>query len=70
MGSRGLTLAALLAEVLAAQIEGTPLPIETDLADALDPARIALRRLRHGQQATVCLPARGQQTSDSGQQPA
>jgi tRNA 5-methylaminomethyl-2-thiouridine biosynthesis bifunctional protein len=48
MGSRGLTLAALLAEVLAAQIEGTPLPIETDLADALDPARVALRRLRRG----------------------
>jgi len=48
MGSRGLTLAALLAETLAASIEGTPLPIETDLADALDPARVALRRLRHG----------------------
>lgn len=48
MGSRGLTLAALLAEILAAQIEGTPLPIETDLADAIDPARMALRRLRHG----------------------
>ena len=48
MGSRGLTLAALLAETLVAQIEGTPLPIETDLADALDPARVALRRLRHG----------------------
>lgn len=48
MGSRGLTLAALLAETLAAQLEGTPLPIETDLADALDPARVALRRLRHG----------------------
>ncbi len=49
MGSRGLTLAALLAETLAARIEGTPLPIETDLADALDPARVALRRLRQGQ---------------------
>ncbi|MDD4888110.1 MAG: tRNA U-34 5-methylaminomethyl-2-thiouridine biosynthesis protein, partial [Thiomonas sp.] len=47
LGSRGLTLAALLAETLAARIEGTPLPIETDLADALDPARMALRRLRH-----------------------
>lgn len=48
MGSRGLTLAALLADYLAARIEGTPLPIETDLADGLDPARIALRRLRQG----------------------
>ncbi|MFZ5489810.1 MAG: FAD-dependent 5-carboxymethylaminomethyl-2-thiouridine(34) oxidoreductase MnmC [Pseudomonadota bacterium] len=47
LGSRGLTLAPLLAETLLAQIEGTPLPIETDLADAIDPARVALRRLRH-----------------------
>ncbi|MGC8703346.1 MAG: FAD-dependent 5-carboxymethylaminomethyl-2-thiouridine(34) oxidoreductase MnmC [Thiomonas sp.] len=61
MGSRGLTLAALLAEVLAAQIEGTPLPIETDLADALDPARIALRRLRQGRlpQATTRMDSAG-----------
>ncbi|MGE0071739.1 MAG: FAD-dependent 5-carboxymethylaminomethyl-2-thiouridine(34) oxidoreductase MnmC [Thiomonas sp.] len=49
MGSRGLTLAPILAECLAAQIDGTPLPLETDLADAIDPARIALRRLRRGQ---------------------
>lgn len=53
MGSRGLTFAPLLAEVLAAQIEGTPLPVETDLADAIDPARIALRRLRRGANPTV-----------------
>ncbi|CDW94261.1 MULTISPECIES: FAD-dependent 5-carboxymethylaminomethyl-2-thiouridine(34) oxidoreductase MnmC [unclassified Thiomonas] len=49
MGSRGLTLAPLLAETLLAQIEGTPLPLETDLADSIDPARTALRRLRHAQ---------------------
>ena len=48
MGSRGLTLAALLADCVAAQIEGEPLPIETDLAACLDPARVALKRLRHG----------------------
>ncbi len=53
LGSRGLTLAALLADTLAAALEGTPLPIETDLADALDPARVALRRLRHGVRQTV-----------------
>ena len=47
-GSRGLTLAPLLAEFLVATLEGTPLPIETDLADAIDPARTALRRLRQG----------------------
>lgn len=48
MGSRGLTLAALVAECVVAQIEGEPLPIETDLADCLDPARVALKRLRRG----------------------
>ncbi|WP_340522241.1 FAD-dependent 5-carboxymethylaminomethyl-2-thiouridine(34) oxidoreductase MnmC, partial [Cupriavidus necator] len=48
-GSRGLTWAALGAELLASQIEGEPLPLESDLADAVDPARLLLRALRHGQ---------------------
>ena len=48
MGSRGLTLAALLAECVATEIEGEPLPVETDLAACLDPARVALKRLRRG----------------------
>ncbi len=47
--SRGLTWAALGAELLASQIEGEPLPLESDLADAIDPARLLLRALRHGQ---------------------
>jgi len=47
--SRGLTWAALGAELLASQIEGEPLPLESDLVDALDPARLLLRALRHGQ---------------------
>ncbi len=46
-GSRGLTWAALCAELIASQIEGEPLPIEADLADAMDPARLLLRTLRH-----------------------
>ena len=37
MGSRGLTFAALCAEVLAARLHGEPLPIELRLADALLP---------------------------------
>ncbi|WP_454741696.1 bifunctional tRNA (5-methylaminomethyl-2-thiouridine)(34)-methyltransferase MnmD/FAD-dependent 5-carboxymethylaminomethyl-2-thiouridine(34) oxidoreductase MnmC [Cupriavidus necator] len=48
-GSRGLTWAALGGELLASQIEGEPLPLESDLADAVDPARLLLRALRHGQ---------------------
>jgi len=47
-GSRGLTLAPLAAELIAAQLEGEPWPIERDLAAAIDPARFLLRRLRSG----------------------
>ena len=45
-GSRGLLLAPLAAELLAAQICGEPWPIERPLAAALDPARYLLRALR------------------------
>ncbi|MDR5755527.1 bifunctional tRNA (5-methylaminomethyl-2-thiouridine)(34)-methyltransferase MnmD/FAD-dependent 5-carboxymethylaminomethyl-2-thiouridine(34) oxidoreductase MnmC [Caballeronia sp. LZ035] len=48
-GSRGLIWAALAAELVAAQIEGEPWPIERDLAEAVDPARFLLRALRHGE---------------------
>ena len=41
--SRGLTWAPLAAELLAAQLEGEPIPIELALLQALDPARFLLR---------------------------
>ena len=44
--SRGLIWAPLAAELLAAQIEGEPLPLEAALVDALDPARFVLRARR------------------------
>ena len=44
--SRGLTWAPLAAELLAASVEGEPLPVEASLADALDPARFVLRARR------------------------
>ncbi|CAJ0816247.1 bifunctional tRNA (5-methylaminomethyl-2-thiouridine)(34)-methyltransferase MnmD/FAD-dependent 5-carboxymethylaminomethyl-2-thiouridine(34) oxidoreductase MnmC [Ralstonia flaminis] len=47
-GSRGLTWSVLGAELLAAQIDGGPLPLEVDLAAALDPGRFVLRALQHG----------------------
>lgn len=47
-GSRGLTFAALAAELMAAQAEGEPLPLAGALVDALDPGRVLLRRLRRG----------------------
>lgn len=48
LASRGLTWAWLAAELLASRLNDDPLPLETDLADALDPARFLLRRLRRG----------------------
>lgn len=48
LGSRGLTLAPLIGELIAAQAEGEPWPVERDLAAAVDPARRLLAALRHG----------------------
>ena len=45
--SRGLIWAPLGAELLAAQLEGEPLPLEMALVDALDPARFVLRARRN-----------------------
>lgn len=47
LGSRGMVLAPLMAELLAARIEGETLPLERTLVDALDPARFLVRRQRH-----------------------
>ena len=44
--SRGLIWAPLAAELLASQLDGDPLPLEADLATALDPARFILRARR------------------------
>jgi tRNA 5-methylaminomethyl-2-thiouridine biosynthesis bifunctional protein len=44
--SRGLTWAPLAAELLAASLEGEPLPLETGLVAALDPGRFRLRGRR------------------------
>ncbi|HEY5799718.1 MAG TPA: FAD-dependent 5-carboxymethylaminomethyl-2-thiouridine(34) oxidoreductase MnmC, partial [Burkholderiaceae bacterium] len=46
-GSRGVTWAALAAECLAAELDGTPVPLEADLRDALAPGRFLLRQARH-----------------------
>lgn len=45
-GARGLVWAPLMAEQLAAEICGEPLPIEADLAAAIDPARFVARAMR------------------------
>lgn len=46
LGSRGITWAALGAEVLAAAISAATAPLEASLLDAIDPARFAVRAWR------------------------
>ena len=46
LGARGITTAALGAQLLAASIAGGPSPVEADLLDAVDPARFAVRDRR------------------------
>jgi tRNA 5-methylaminomethyl-2-thiouridine biosynthesis bifunctional protein len=48
LASRGIIWSALAGELLASLLEGEPLPLETDLAAAIDPGRFVLRSLRHG----------------------
>lgn len=45
-GARGITLAPLLGELVAARIAGTPLPLEQSLVDAVDPGRFLVRAAR------------------------
>jgi tRNA 5-methylaminomethyl-2-thiouridine biosynthesis bifunctional protein len=42
-GSRGITWAALAAQVVAASITGAPMPIEAGLLDSVDAARWVVR---------------------------
>ncbi|MEO8202840.1 MAG: bifunctional tRNA (5-methylaminomethyl-2-thiouridine)(34)-methyltransferase MnmD/FAD-dependent 5-carboxymethylaminomethyl-2-thiouridine(34) oxidoreductase MnmC [Betaproteobacteria bacterium] len=42
-GSRGILWCSLMAELLASQLEGEPLPVEARLADAVAPGRFRLR---------------------------
>ena len=45
-GARGLVWAGIVAETLASQLDGEPLPIERDLLAAIDPGRYILRPVR------------------------
>ncbi|MDN4502635.1 bifunctional tRNA (5-methylaminomethyl-2-thiouridine)(34)-methyltransferase MnmD/FAD-dependent 5-carboxymethylaminomethyl-2-thiouridine(34) oxidoreductase MnmC [Alteromonadaceae bacterium BrNp21-10] len=49
LGSRGLCTAPLLAEILACQISGAPLPLNQSLLDALNPNRFLVRALQRRQ---------------------
>jgi tRNA 5-methylaminomethyl-2-thiouridine biosynthesis bifunctional protein len=54
--SRGLIWAPLCAELLVSRLENAPLPLETNLVDALDPARFVLRARRTGRVPTPFAP--------------
>lgn len=47
LGARGYQLAPLLSEILTSQILAEANPIDSEILDAIDPARFALRRRRH-----------------------
>ncbi len=49
LGARGIVWAPLAAELLAAQLNGEPLPLEQEMVAAIDPARAALKAFRKGQ---------------------
>lgn len=51
LGSRGISWAALGAEVLAHWVAGSPCPVEVSLRDAMDPARFVVRSHRHEETA-------------------
>jgi tRNA 5-methylaminomethyl-2-thiouridine biosynthesis bifunctional protein len=46
MGSRGMTWAALSAEIVASRIDGDPMPVERDLLAALDAGRFGKKGVR------------------------
>jgi tRNA 5-methylaminomethyl-2-thiouridine biosynthesis bifunctional protein len=50
LGSRGMTWAALAAEIVASRICGEPMPVEGGLLSALSPSRFAERK-RKGSEA-------------------
>jgi len=45
LGSRGLTTAPLMAELLSSQISGQPLPMANNLLNTLNPNRFLIRQL-------------------------
>jgi len=48
LGSRGYVTAPLLAEMIVAQLSGTPLPVDADIAQILHPGRFLIRGLIKG----------------------
>ena len=48
LGGRGITLAPLMGATVAAQVAGTPQPLEQGLLDAIDPGRWQVRAARKG----------------------
>jgi tRNA 5-methylaminomethyl-2-thiouridine biosynthesis bifunctional protein len=46
LGSRGISVCALGARVIAALVSGAPVPLASDLIEAVDPARFEVRALR------------------------
>ncbi len=59
LGSRGIGLSVLGAQLLAAWVSGAPSPVEASLMDAVDPARFAARARRRRLSSSRAAPAAG-----------
>lgn len=70
LGARGLTLAPLLARLIAAMASGTPWPVSQDLADAVDPARWRVRAARMQPLRDGSTPAPAGGAAQESDQPA
>ncbi len=46
LGSRGMTWAALAAEIVASRICGEPMPVEASMLKALEPSRFLGKRIK------------------------
>ncbi|AEH32640.1 bifunctional tRNA (5-methylaminomethyl-2-thiouridine)(34)-methyltransferase MnmD/FAD-dependent 5-carboxymethylaminomethyl-2-thiouridine(34) oxidoreductase MnmC [Vibrio anguillarum] len=56
LGSRGLSSAPLMAELLASQMNGDPLPLAVDVLETLHPSRMWVRKLKKGKAITERTP--------------
>jgi tRNA 5-methylaminomethyl-2-thiouridine biosynthesis bifunctional protein len=62
LGSRGMTWAALAAEIVASRIDGDPMPVERDLLAALDVGRFINSQSRNQESTPNAKTQRTQRT--------
>ncbi|GAP37029.1 FAD-dependent 5-carboxymethylaminomethyl-2-thiouridine(34) oxidoreductase MnmC [Piscinibacter sakaiensis] len=66
LGSRGIAWAPLCGRIVAALAGGAPVPLASDLLDAIDPARFDVRAVRTGAPARPAPPGAGRPPATAG----